>query len=310
MHVTRSVVGFSLVAVSRFATASHAQAPTSGPAITKDRLVAIADSAFQAKAWALSVTAYRRVVEIDSGAGMAWFRIGTSLENLGRPAEAAQAYQRSSTLGFQVGRSELNLARIAARAGDVRGAVGHLTATVPLGLDPSVLRNEAAFSSIRDSAEFVSFVAKLDASRFPCRSDHTFDFWIGDFDATPWDQPGASPGGQLHNSREYEGCVIVERWTSPTGSGMSMSFFDVNRHVWRMVWDDDGNRSNDFEGSYRDGAMRFVGWVLDQSGRKILASNVLQDVSPDVVRHIYSTSSDDGKTWVVKSDGRFTRRKH
>jgi hypothetical protein len=146
--------------------------------------------------------------------------------------------------------------------------------------------------------------------RFPCRAVHTFDFWVGTFDATPWDQPDAPPRGQLHNTREYEGCVIVERWTSATGGGgMSMSFYDINRQRWRMIWNGDDNQSNDFEGSYRDGAMRFEGWVLDGNGTRILASNVLQEISPDVVRHIYSTSSDNGRTWVVKSDGRFVRRR-
>jgi hypothetical protein len=55
--------------------------------------------------------------------------------------------------------------------------------------------------------------------------------------------------------------------------------------------------------------MRFDGWVLDSNGKRVLASNVLQNVSPDVIRHIYSTSADNGKTWDVKSDGRFVRRK-
>ena len=147
-----------------------------------------------------------------------------------------------------------------------------------------------------------------DAGRYPCRAVHTFDFWVGTFDSTPWNQPDAQPGGQLQNTREYDGCVIVEHWTSPTRSGMSMSFYDTNRKAWRMIWNDDANSSNDFEGEYRDGAMRFTGWVLDPDGRRILASNVLENVSPDIVRHIYSTSSDDGKTWIVRSDGRFTRR--
>jgi hypothetical protein len=148
-----------------------------------------------------------------------------------------------------------------------------------------------------------------DDARYPCRAVHTFDFWVGTFDATPWDKPTAPSRGQLHNTREYEGCVIVERWTSVNGSaGMSMSFYDINRKVWRMLWNDDSNQSNDFEGSYSEGVMRFKGWVLDSTGKRLLASNVLEDVSPGVIRHIYSTSADDGKTWVVKSDGRFVRR--
>jgi hypothetical protein len=148
-----------------------------------------------------------------------------------------------------------------------------------------------------------------DDGRYPCRSVHTFDFWAGDFEATKWDEPNGTVRGHLHNTREYDGCVIVERWEGATGSrGMSMSFYDANRHVWRMVWNGDDNRSNDFEGSYRDGAMRFEGWILDADGKRVLASNVLQDVSPDTIRHIYSVSLDGGKTWAVKSDGRFVRR--
>jgi hypothetical protein len=116
---------------------------------------------------------------------------------------------------------------------------------------------------------------------------------------------------ELHNTREYDGCVIVERWIAigGRGAGMSMSFYDVNRRKWRMIWNDDANSSDDFEGSYHDGAMRFEGWTLDKNGNRLLTSNVLQDVTPDLIRHIYSTSADNGKTWVVRSDGRFVRRK-
>jgi hypothetical protein len=146
---------------------------------------------------------------------------------------------------------------------------------------------------------------------YPCRAVHTFDFWVGTFDTRPWNQPASAPAtGHLQNTRECEGCVIVERWTGVNpASGMSISFYDVNRHVWRMVWVSDTAQSNDFEGSYRDGAMRFQGWVLDGAGNRLLASNVLQNVSPDTIRHIYSTSADGGRTWEVKSDGRFVRRK-
>jgi Neuraminidase (sialidase) len=145
-------------------------------------------------------------------------------------------------------------------------------------------------------------------ARYPCRDVHTFDFWVGTFEARPWNQPDAPSTGTLQNTREYEGCVIVERWSGTKGTGMSMSFYDVNRHVWRMVWNDDSNQSNDFEGEYRDGAMRFDGWVLGPDGRKVLARNVLENISPTEIRHTYSTSDDDGRTWVVRSDGRFTRR--
>jgi hypothetical protein len=150
-----------------------------------------------------------------------------------------------------------------------------------------------------------------DSIRYPCREEHAFDFWVGDFDSTLWSDPSPSPSirGHLHNTREYEGCVIVERWEGASSRGMSMAFYDVNRRVWRMVWNGDDNQSNDFEGAFRDGAMRFEGWVLDADGKRLLARNVLENVSADTIRHVYSISTDEGKTWIVKSDGRFLRRK-
>jgi hypothetical protein len=152
--------------------------------------------------------------------------------------------------------------------------------------------------------------AAPDAERYPCRAEHAFDFWVGDFDASPWNGPASPSRGRLHNTREYEGCVIVERWDGASGShGMSMSFYDLNRKAWRMVWNADDNQSNDFEGRYENGAMRFEGWVLGADGKRLLARNVLENVSADTIRHVYSTSADGGRTWEVKSDGRFVRRK-
>jgi hypothetical protein len=88
-----------------------------------------------------------------------------------------------------------------------------------------------------------------------------------------------------------------------------MAFYDTNRRSWRMVWIADDGSSDDLEGGYKDGAMRLRGWVLGPDGKRLLASNVLENVSPDTIRHIYSTSGDGGKTWDIKSDGRFERVK-
>jgi hypothetical protein len=50
-----------------------------------------------------------------------------------------------------------------------------------------------------------------DDARYPCRAVHTLDFWVGTFDATPWDQPTAPSKGQLHNTREYDGWMRNRR---------------------------------------------------------------------------------------------------
>ncbi|MEO8294084.1 MAG: hypothetical protein ABI613_01130 [Gemmatimonadota bacterium] len=149
-------------------------------------------------------------------------------------------------------------------------------------------------------------------ARFPCRNVHTFDFWAGTFDNVPWNKPNDPSRGTLVNTRDYEGCVFIERWTgaNASGNGMSMVFYDTVKKTWRMIWNDDSNSSTVFdEGTFHDSSMRFLGWVLAPNGNRVMASNELQDVSPGVIRHIFSTSPDSGKTWIVRSDGRFVRRK-
>ena len=129
-----------------------------------------------------------------------------------------------------------------------------------------------------------------------------------------WSQPNGPSSGVLQNTREDEGCVFLERW-SGTGAGnaqlgTSMFFYDTGRKKWRQVWHDDSNEVNEFEGDYVNGAMRLYGWLPDPStGATLYASNVLQDVAPGLIRHIFSTSADSGKTWAVRSDGRFVRKK-
>jgi hypothetical protein len=270
-----------------------------------------ADTEFQQKAWQAAADDYRVVVRDDPASGMGWFRLGVSLDQIGHDDEALEAYGHASQLGFQKPRVEVGSARILTRTGRAKDALEHMRTALDLGAPLSVFSSDPAFAPLRSLAEYAAIAAKAEEARFPCRAVHTFDFWVGEFDSKPWDQPDAPSRGQLHNTREYDGCVIVERWTAAggAGAGTSMSFYDANRNVWRMIWNDDENSSNDFAGSYHDGAMRFEGWVLDANGKRLLASNVLQDVSPDVIRHIYSTSADNGKTWVVLSDGRFVRRK-
>jgi hypothetical protein len=234
-----------------------------------------ADSLFRARDWKGAAAAYQAIVTTDSSRGGAWFRLAISYAHLHDDTLALRHLRRASAFGFPA----------------------------------SMVDSEPAFASLRATAEFAAIRAKAEDVRYPCRSEHTFDFWVGTFDTHPWNQPDSPSGGVLTNTRQYGGCVFIEQFSSRGGAGMSMSFYDVNRKVWRMIWNDDNNSSNDFEGSFRGGAMRFQGWVLDRNGRRILATNVLQPVGADMIRHIYSTSPDSGKTWDVHSDTRFVRRR-
>jgi hypothetical protein len=149
-----------------------------------------------------------------------------------------------------------------------------------------------------------------DEKRYPCHAQHDFDFWEGVFTTAPWGAPPGAVAGTITNTKTYEGCVFQEKWDGGVMSqGMSVVIYDTKIHAWRMLFNDDQNNSIEFEGQYQDGAMRFSGWDLDPSGNKVLVRNVLANVSPDVIHHTYSVSSDGGKTWVVQGDNRFTRKR-
>ncbi|HEY4215811.1 MAG TPA: tetratricopeptide repeat protein [Gemmatimonadaceae bacterium] len=256
-----------------------------------------------------AIAGFNRAIKSDSGSGAAWYGLGSALEARGQLADAVAAFTRSERLNYQLPGSELRLARLYTRLGEDDAAFTHLAKAADVGFAPSSIDNEPAFDRIKSTVRFNTIRTQAVAARYPCRAVHTFDFWSGDFEIRPWAQPNVPPTGQVHNTREYDGCVIVEHFSNPSAAGMSMSFYDVNRRVWRMIWNDDRNGSNDFEGAFVDGAMRFNGWVLDANGNRQLARNTLQPVSADTIRQTYSVSPDSGKTWLVMTDGSYTRKK-
>jgi hypothetical protein len=221
------------------------------------------------------------------------------------------AWVSARIAGAQSPGPDLKQARDFAQQHDREHALEHLRAAAEIGFAPAVIDTVAAFASLHETPEFKAIRQRAEAMRYPCRAEHTFDWWAGTWDAAPWDQPQAKPGGVLKNTRAYEGCVFVEEFSASSGEpiGMSMSFYDIHRKTWRMVWNDSRNTSNDFEGAYYDGAMRFHGWVLDKNGKRMLASNTLENISPDTIKHTYALSPDSGKTWNAQSVGRFVRRR-
>ena len=149
----------------------------------------------------------------------------------------------------------------------------------------------------------------------PCQSDlnrRRFDFWIGDWVVTAWAGAGVTlgPRSQNHIAPELEHCVIREHWTAATGGkGESMNFWDPNRRAWRQIWMDQGQWSLDYEGEYKDGAMRFHGWTLGPGGERRLEKLTFFNISPDTVRQLFEQSTDSGKTWRTTFDGRYVRMK-
>lgn len=300
-----------IIIASLFCTASQSAAQAPASSTTSPR----GDSAFARSDWPVMLEAYGEVVKRDPGNGIAWFRLGLAQHALNRYDDAIKSFTRTSELKFQPLGSEVRLARLYSLKGDKPHAIEHLTKAEPLGLAYQAIVPQPDLDPIRGEPAFAQIAARLEAARHPCRAmpqARQFDFWIGEWDVNPWQQPGAAPAAAGRNSVHpiLEHCIVLEEWTgNGGGNGKSFNFYDTNRLKWRQVWMADGGGSLDYTGEFKDNAMRFEGWSLGPNNQRVLQKLTFTKISADTVRQTFEASNDDGKTWSVTFDGRYVRRK-
>lgn len=271
------------------------------------------DSAIVRHDWKRLAALYEPAIKTDSANGMAWFRLAAARHELRDFRGAVEAFRHSANLKFQPAQSELRLARAFARLGERDSALAHIRLATDNGAAVEVVTTEPDFDPIRKDKAFGALVSRLEASRFPCRSQmetHQFDFWLGEWDVTPWAGPAVTIGRVSKNivTAELEHCIIHEHWTSNVGGkGESINFWDPNRRAWRQVWMDAHQWSLDYEGQYENGAMRFSGWTLGADGKRRLEKLTFFNIASDTVRQLFEQSADSGKSWQVTFDGRYVR---
>ena len=277
---------------------------------------AVADSAYQRSDWKAAAREYERVVARDSTGGYAWLRLGASRHALADYLGAVRALERAARIGFQPIGVQFRLARAYARLGDRARALAHLDSAARGGLPPQQLQTERDLDAIRSDARFAGIVALAEATRYPCRAmpeAKQFDFWIGQWDVTPWAIATPQPGQQIGTNEVQailEHCVLLENWRAAGGGeGKSFNYYDTNLHRWRQVWMADSGGPLDYTGEYRDGAMRFTGWNLGPQDRRVEQRLTFFNIAPDTVRQLFEASSDSGRTWTATFDGRYVRRK-
>jgi tetratricopeptide (TPR) repeat protein len=277
-----------------------------------------ADSAFRSSDWNTAAAAYQKITAGDSTNAQAWFRLGFSYHSLGDWPRALTAYAHARKLGFQPVTVRYRLARVYARQNDPNHAFEMLDSAVTLApgfFTPQQLDAEKDFDLVRSDSRYAKLSSALAAARYPCRSRpeaQQLDFWVGQWDVTPWtgnNAPGQQPGfNDVHPILEK--CVVFESWRGPQGGeGKSFNYYDTNLNKWRQIWVADSGNSLDYTGEFRDGAMRFVGWTLDAQGHRVEQKLTFTPIDPNTVRQTFEASSDGGKTWTVTFDGRYVRRK-
>jgi hypothetical protein len=131
-----------------------------------------------------------------------------------------------------------------------------------------------------------------------------FDFWVGEWDVTT---PDGKQVGTNRISREYGGCVVHERYTTPREySGESLNTWDAQRHVWHQTWVDSAGTLLLLEGSFTGGAMVLEGpgFVDGHAVRHRITWTPNADGS---VRQLWESSAAEGP-WTTAFDGLYRRK--
>ena len=134
-----------------------------------------------------------------------------------------------------------------------------------------------------------------------------FDFWVGE-----WTVRG--PAGRIVGTNRIEqvlsGCAIVEYWTSSGASrGTSLNFYDRATRTWSQTWIDNAGQVLRLEGTLRDGRMVLEGTTPASPGASAARHRISwTPLEGGDVRQLWETSADDGATWTVSFDGRYSRK--
>jgi len=131
-----------------------------------------------------------------------------------------------------------------------------------------------------------------------------FDFWLGDWLVH---KPDDKLAGRNRITREYNGCVLHEHYTTEHGySGESLNIYDAARKVWHQTWVDNTGLLLTLEGGIRAGAMVLQGQTVDNDGNVSKQRITWTPNSDGSVRQLWEATNAKGE-WTTSFDGHYTK---
>ena len=210
----------------------------------------------------------------------------------------------------------MRIARAYARKNDIDKSIEWMDKAAHAGFAaPGAILTDPDTASVRNDQRFATILAKINSNARPCESNpayRAFDFWIGEWDVTS----AANPASKSESSIQklVEGCAILENWygggkqAGPGTTGKSMNYFSPATGKWRQVWVSDTGAIGEYEGEFRDGAMRLQRDFV-QAGVNTKGRMTFTPLEADKVRQLMEQSIDGGKTWATQFDGLYIRKK-
>jgi len=133
---------------------------------------------------------------------------------------------------------------------------------------------------------------------------HQLDFWLGHWEVH---NPAGGMEGNNTVTSENDGCVVMERWSSPDQTGTSLNFYDFRTHLWYQQWVDSFGNTLSLSGGIIDGKMTLTGNRLTPKGEMAKERTVWYFDKQNRLRNVWDYSLDGGKTWILRFDGVYKR---
>ena len=273
-----------------------------------------ANTAYDAKDWAKSAELYEKLTQAHPEIPRLWFRLGTSLQELGQLDRALAVYQKALAAGAPPPYAEYSIATVFAQKKELDRAFEHLAKALQASYNkPEQLTSDPYLEPLRSDARFAKLVEQANRNLKPCAytpENRQFDFWVGEWNVET--TSGAVPAGQSGIEKTLADCVILENWQSNGNpySGKSYNIYNSALKRWEQFWVDNVGGNIFFYGGLKDGVMDYWTDELPQpDGSKLKRHLQFFALGSDKVRQFSRGSTDNGKTWNVEYDFTYIRKK-
>ena len=268
-----------------------------------------ANELYTQKKFTESATAFADVTKDEPQNGRAWYLLGMSYHQLGKYDLAIAAFEKN----VSIAQNPVSMYKIASGYSRLKQndkSFEWLDKVVKAA--PGVagnIDNDADLENIRGDARFEKLRDTVDRAIRPCKysaESRQLDFWIGTWDVMT---PQGQKAGVNVIQPFAEGCSIMENWTATGGgNGKSINYYDASTQKWYQFWIGSGGGALRYEGSFRDGAMRFEGETV-ANGKKTFHRLTFSKNDDGTVRQFAEISNDQGKTWTVSYDFKYVKSK-
>ncbi|NNF17726.1 MAG: hypothetical protein HKN70_13360 [Gammaproteobacteria bacterium] len=270
-------------------------------------VAAAAQEAYAAEDWENVVKLYRQLTSTQPDNGRYWYRLAVGLRYTGKLELAHEALDEAAKVQVPPSYTEYERAKIAATRQDNAKAMAFLQVAADAGLAGSamVLENEH-LAALSGEPGFDDLVEQLETNQFPCRDSkyHEFDFWIGDWQVST---PNGQPAGTNKISAIEQDCLLLERWTSASGTtGTSINFYDLSKGRWVQQWVSSGSQIH-IEGGLKDGSMVMEGFIVYmRNNNQAKFRAIWTPLEDGRVRQFFEQADAEGN-WTPWFEGFYTR---